>query len=109
MTQTWDPAAYGKDGAFVHQLAGGVFEWLAPQPDERILDLGCGDGQLTQRLIESGARVTAIDSSLAMVSAARSLESPSMKDRQNRFPTQTTSLTPSSPTPCCIGCAGRTK
>lgn len=73
MTQTWDPAAYGKDGAFVHQLAGGVFEWLAPQPDERILDLGCGDGQLTQRLIESGARVTAIDSSPAMVSAARSL------------------------------------
>ena len=73
MPQTWDPAAYGKDGAFVHQLAGGVLEWLAPQRGERVLDLGCGDGKLTQRLIETGAQVTAIDSSPAMVSAARGL------------------------------------
>jgi len=47
--QTWDPQAYEKNGAFVHGLAGGVLEWLDPQPAERILDLGCGDGQLTKR------------------------------------------------------------
>lgn len=29
MTQTWDPDAYARDGAFVHGLAGGVLEWLA--------------------------------------------------------------------------------
>ena len=57
MPQTWDPETYGRDGAFVHELAGGVLEWLAPQPGERILDLGCGDGQLTQRIAESGAGV----------------------------------------------------
>lgn len=71
MPQTWDPIAYGKDGAFVHELAGGVLEWLAPQPGERILDLGCGDGQLTKRIADCGAIVTAIDASPEMVAAAR--------------------------------------
>lgn len=72
MSQTWDPQAYGRDGAFVHQLAGGVVEWLAPQPNERILDLGCGDGQLTAQLAATGAAVTGVDASSAMVEAARS-------------------------------------
>jgi SAM-dependent methyltransferase len=72
MPQTWDPVTYGKDGAFVHGLAGGVLEWLAPQKGERILDLGCGDGQLTQRIAATGAIVTAIDASPEMVAAARS-------------------------------------
>jgi len=71
MPQTWDPVAYGKDGAFVHELAGGALEWLAPQPGEQILDLGCGDGQLTQRIAASGAIVTAIDASPDMVAATR--------------------------------------
>src|SRR5208282_3354157 len=71
MPQTWDPIAYGKDGAFVHELAAGVLEWLAPQPGERILDLGCGDGQLTNRISATGAIVTAIDASPEMVAAAR--------------------------------------
>jgi trans-aconitate methyltransferase len=71
LPQTWDPAAYGKDGAFVHELAGGVLEWLAPQPGERVLDLGCGDGQLTKRITAAGAIVTAIDASPEMVAAAR--------------------------------------
>lgn len=69
--QTWDPAAYAEHGAFVPVLAGGVLEWLAPQPGERILDLGCGDGQLTWRLMETGALVTGVDASAEMVAAAR--------------------------------------
>ncbi len=71
MTQDWDPQAYGQNGAFVHGLAGGVVEWLAPQPEERILDLGCGDGQLTERLAATGAQVQAVDASPQMVAAAR--------------------------------------
>jgi SAM-dependent methyltransferase len=71
MTQTWDPQAYGQNGAFVHELAGGVLEWLAAKPDEHILDLGCGDGQLTQRIASTGASVLGVDASEEMVAAAR--------------------------------------
>lgn len=60
LAQTWDAETYGQNGAFVHGLAGGVLEWLAAQPGERILDLGCGDGQLTQR-IAVAARLRGIE------------------------------------------------
>jgi SAM-dependent methyltransferase len=72
VAQNWDPQAYGREGAFVHKLAGGVVEWLNAQPGERILDLGCGDGQLTAQLAAMGAKVAGVDSSAAMVEAARS-------------------------------------
>jgi len=72
MTQTWDPQAYGGNGAFVHGMAGGVVEWLNAQAGEYILDLGCGDGQLTQRIAATGANVVGVDASPEMVSAARS-------------------------------------
>jgi SAM-dependent methyltransferase len=73
LPQTWDPSDYGKHGAFVHELAEGVLEWLAPRPGERILDLGCGDGKLTQRIGALGATVIGVDSSPEMVAAARAL------------------------------------
>ncbi|MGA2889389.1 MAG: methyltransferase domain-containing protein [Terracidiphilus sp.] len=72
MTQTWDPKTYGTNAAFVHGLAGGVLEWLDAKPAESILDLGCGDGQLTQRIAAMGAMVMGVDASPEMVAAARS-------------------------------------
>ena len=71
MTQTWDAEAYGQNGAFVHGLAGGVLEWLAAQPGESILDLGCGDGQLTARIAATGANGIGVDASPQMAAAAR--------------------------------------
>jgi trans-aconitate methyltransferase len=71
MSQTWDPETYAQGGAFVHELASGVLEWLAARSSERILDLGCGDGQLTARLLVSGAVVTGADRDPGMVEAAR--------------------------------------
>jgi trans-aconitate methyltransferase len=50
-----------------------VLEWLAPVAGERILDLGCGDGQLTKRIVATGASVVGIDSSPQMVAAAHEL------------------------------------
>jgi trans-aconitate methyltransferase len=72
LAQTWDAETYGQNGAFVYGLAGGVLEWLAAQPGERILDLGCGDGQLTQRIASAGASVVGLDASPQMAAAARS-------------------------------------
>jgi SAM-dependent methyltransferase len=71
MPQTWNPETYGREAAFVPALGEGVLEWLAAQPTERILDLGCGDGQLTQKIAAAGASVTGIDASEEMVNAAR--------------------------------------
>ena len=71
MTQTWDPKAYEQNGAFVHGMAGGVLEWLDAKAGEYILDLGCGDGQLTQRIAATGASVVGVDASPEMVAAAR--------------------------------------
>jgi SAM-dependent methyltransferase len=86
MTQTWDPKAYARDGAFVHELAGGVLEWLAAGPGERILDLGCGDGQLTARMIAGGADVHGVDASPAMVAAARKRGIPADEANAEKLP-----------------------
>ena len=69
--QTWDPARYARHGRFVADLALPVVELLAPQPGERVLDLGCGDGVLTEQLVARGCRVVGIDSSAAQVAATR--------------------------------------
>ena len=44
---------------------------LDPQPGEQILDIGCGDGTLTQKIRERGADVVGIDNSLSMIAAAK--------------------------------------
>lgn len=48
-----------------------MVELLDPQPGERILDLGCGDGWLTARLAAGGSQVVGVDSDAGMVEAAR--------------------------------------
>jgi trans-aconitate methyltransferase len=70
MTQTWNPTVYVEHGSFVPQLGAGVFDWLAPQIGERILDLGCGDGQLTAKIAAAGAVVIGVDSSPQMIRGA---------------------------------------
>ena len=69
--KTWDASLYDSKHAFVWRYGAELIELLAPQKGERILDLGCGTGHLTHRLAESGARVTGLDRSLAMLAEAR--------------------------------------
>jgi len=54
-------------------LFGGesLVELLAPQDGEKILDLGCGTGDLTDIIAQSGACVRGIDSSCSMISTAQ--------------------------------------
>ena len=63
VTQTWDPDRYRKNAGFVAELGMPVVDLLAPKPGERILDLGCGDGALTQKLVALGCNVKAVDAS----------------------------------------------
>ena len=67
----WSPGDYASNASFVPALGAAALELLAPQPGELIVDLGCGDGVLTLKIMESGARVIGLDASEAMVEAAR--------------------------------------
>lgn len=69
--QNWSASAYAANAHFVPVLGQPVLELLDPLAGERILDLGCGDGVLTQKLVTLGARVTGVDGSEDMVAAAR--------------------------------------
>lgn len=68
----WNSALYEGSHAFVWQYGESLLELLVPKAGERILDLGCGTGQLTEKIAQSGTFVHGIDSSLSMISTARS-------------------------------------
>ncbi len=70
-TSKWNAADYARVGSFVAELGGAALDLLDPQPGEHILDVGCGEGTLTRKIIERGATVLGIDNSPEMISAAR--------------------------------------
>jgi SAM-dependent methyltransferase len=67
----WSPTDYATNAAFVPALGSAALELLDPRPGELILDLGCGDGTLTKKIVDAGARVIGLDASAEMVEAAR--------------------------------------
>ena len=70
-SQKWNASRYDKNARFVSDLGEPVVELLNPQPCERILDLACGDGALTEKIIARGAEVVGVDGSSDMVAASR--------------------------------------
>lgn len=68
---TWNAQEYQAGYSFVWQYGRDLLGLLTPQPGERILDVGCGTGQLTAEIAASGAEVTGIDSSEEMIEQAR--------------------------------------
>jgi SAM-dependent methyltransferase len=70
MSQTWNAADYAANARFVSDLGQPVLDLLAPRAGERILDVGCGDGALTQRIAEAGAMVVGADPAPDFVAAA---------------------------------------
>jgi trans-aconitate methyltransferase len=70
--QTWSAASYAANAHFVPALGQPVLDLLQPHAGERILDLGCGDGILTEKLLTLSVKVIGIDSSPDMIAAARS-------------------------------------
>jgi trans-aconitate methyltransferase len=67
----WNAELYDTKHSFVWERGAEVLELLAPQPGERILDVGCGTGHLTARIAAAGARVTGLDQSEEMIAEAR--------------------------------------
>jgi SAM-dependent methyltransferase len=70
-TSRWNAADYAKVGGFVSELGTAALDLLDPRPGELILDVGCGEGALTQKIVDRGARVVGIDNSPEMIEAAQ--------------------------------------
>lgn len=66
----WAAATYDRSAGYVSRLGEGVVELLDPRPGERVLDLGCGTGDLTAEISSRGARVLGVDASPQMISRA---------------------------------------
>jgi trans-aconitate methyltransferase len=70
-TTVWNPDSYSKNARFVSDFGELLLQLLDPKPGELILDLGCGDGALTEKIADVGCTVYGVDASLAQIEAAR--------------------------------------
>jgi len=70
---TWNAHLYDDKHSFVAKYGEDVVQLLAPQNGERILDIGCGTGYLTNLIAQAGARVIGIDKSASMIERAQAV------------------------------------
>ncbi len=70
-TDVWDAPRYNRSFGYVSDLGRGLIELLDPVPGERVLDLGCGTGELAADLAARGLEVVGIDVDAAMIDTAR--------------------------------------
>ncbi len=73
LSQHWNSNIYHKNARFVTDYGNSLIEWLNPKENECILDLGCGDGVLTKKIMEYGCEVLGIDGSESFVVSARKI------------------------------------
>ncbi|MCX6627531.1 MAG: methyltransferase domain-containing protein [Candidatus Solibacter sp.] len=71
MPPDWNAGLYDACHSFVWEFGRDLLAVLAPQPGERILDVGCGTGHLTAEIAQAGATVLGVDRSAAMIAHAR--------------------------------------
>ncbi|MNW52098.1 Trans-aconitate 2-methyltransferase [compost metagenome] len=69
--QLWQPDLYDNKLGYVSEYGKSVVQLLKPKPEETILDLGCGTGDLSFELAHHGAKVYGLDFSAQMIEQAR--------------------------------------
>jgi trans-aconitate methyltransferase len=69
----WNPSLYADKHAYVYGYGESLIEVLQPQINERILDLGCGTGQLSSAIAQRGAKVVGLDASPRMIAKAQEM------------------------------------
>jgi trans-aconitate methyltransferase len=88
----WNSTLYDQSHGFVSKYGEGLLSYLNPKPSERILDLGCGTGDLAKEIFLTGATVIGVDSSSDMITKAKSkfpeIEFYHMDARQLKFDVQ---------------------
>lgn len=67
----WNPQLYDTHSRFVSEYGQSLIELLQPQPGERILDVGCGTGDLANQIAQAKADVEGIDASPEMIAQAQ--------------------------------------
>ncbi|KAL4973813.1 S-adenosyl-L-methionine-dependent methyltransferase [Aspergillus desertorum] len=67
----WSSKAYSTSASFVPTLTRTLLQYLDPQPTDRVLDIGCGDGKFTELFLPRVHKVLGVDSSPAMIEAAK--------------------------------------
>ena len=67
----WDAELYTQKHAFVFQYGSNLIDILKPGKSERILDLGCGTGELTSQISSLCNQVIGVDLSESMISKAK--------------------------------------
>ena len=81
LVQGWDGRDYERHSAQQRSWGGDLIAELALRGDERVLDLGCGDGTLTARLagLVPNGSVLGIDAAPEMLAAAQEKCGPNMR------------------------------
>jgi SAM-dependent methyltransferase len=68
----WSAERFRYYAWFIPSLATDLVTLLDLQPDERVLDLGCGEGTLSEELVARGAKLLGVDISEELLEAAHS-------------------------------------
>lgn len=67
----WNPSLYDAKHSFVSVFGDSLVKVLALKKGEKILDVGCGTGDLACQMADAGAKVVGIDSSEKMIAKAK--------------------------------------
>ena len=71
MNIKWDANKYTADFSFVHQYGNSVIELIDADKGSSVLDLGCGNGELTKVLQDKGYLVKGLDASKELLDIAK--------------------------------------